>query len=612
MTDHSTYALGTLPPLQAEIFVERHRHAKLGSLSSSGLRRVVAAVRGPELLGLIDAFAEMDGAVRGMPPQQSIPVLSPGIRDPIPCVPCQQSHTLAWAELPEVVLEYSAILRRMISGNPPLPPAPEPTTDEGVVYVGGGKYWPGIVVGIRLLRESGCRLPVQVWYRGEAEPVDPADLDGISGVTLIDSLQHAADHGGARRLHGWEAKLWALVHCGIRRVLYLDADAYCVADPAELFAGLKSGAAFQFWHDLDRQEANVKWPMVFKPGPTGVPTVQGGQLLVDTVQAWELLCIAHWMNQHSDFYYHHMFGDQDVWRVALAALGGNQVENTLWKCLGPADWSAPAFVLPSLADPVIVHRCQGKLFDWRHIPDWSPIRDAYSSPCYHLPRESRVFSLLAGVLDNSNCHEVFGQIYAKKFWGTGDPSGSGSSVDQNEPWLRQVSGVLRDRALLSVVDLGCGTGHTSVVSDHYTGIDCVADRIEQNREAIPEKTWIHLDFFRDRDDIPAADVLLIKDVLHHWPTWMIRSFLQWIVDHRDRWQEILICGDCLQVEDNADCHLGGYRALSCGMRPFGDFPLEQVATFARKAIVRVQTRQDILTEISAEPVLPTGHTETPS
>ena len=143
----------------------------------------------------------------------------PGLADPIPG-PELTPKPSDWARQLEQVAKHLEALRNVISM--PLPPAKG--AGSGILYVGGGPYWPGIVIGIRLLREMGCNLPIQVWHRGDDEPIDLNLLNGLGGVTAINSKLFAQENGGARILRGWEQKLLALAHCGWERVLYLDAE----------------------------------------------------------------------------------------------------------------------------------------------------------------------------------------------------------------------------------------------------------------------------------------------------------------------------------------------------------------------------------------------------
>ena len=169
--------------------------------------------------------------------------IAPLFIDPIPA-PEDNTRPNDWAHQPETIKLHLGALKYLVGETFPAPAA----VGDGLVYVGGGPYWPGIVVGIRMLRSSGSKLPVQIWHRGVAEPVNEKQLEGLGPVEIIDMEAHGK-RTGARILRGWEAKLYALAHCGFRRVLFLDADAYVVDNPAPLFEELEK-APFVFWSDM--------------------------------------------------------------------------------------------------------------------------------------------------------------------------------------------------------------------------------------------------------------------------------------------------------------------------------------------------------------------------
>src|SRR5581483_6236187 len=103
-----------------------------------------------------------------------------------------------------------------------------------------------------------------------------------------------------RIVRGWESKLIALLACGWERVFYLDADAYCVADPAPLLECLSPAEPFLFWEDLPGTPGPINW-RVWGLAGSAVPPVQGGQWAVDVRHFWRELVLSHWLNQHSDF-----------------------------------------------------------------------------------------------------------------------------------------------------------------------------------------------------------------------------------------------------------------------------------------------------------------------
>jgi len=287
-----------------------------------------------------------------------------------PIIDPERATPAGWRNDPAVADRHRFALDEMLSRR--FDP-PSGLAGDGIVYCGEGRYWPGIVIGVRLLRESGCRLPVQVWHNGPAG-VGLAD-DPLT--RLIDAREFRRAHP-ARILRGWEIKTYAIAHSGFRRVLYLDADAYCVADPAPAFE-LLDDARFAFWSDLPGTWGAIDWEWTGL-APSKVPPMQGGQFFMDVQAFWRELVVANWINQHSDYFYAHMFGDQDAMRVALSGTCG------AYRCIGPAPWWRIAFICEWHGEPLVVHRCRAKLW---------PVGEARQNAA--LPLEDRVFELFAEV-----------------------------------------------------------------------------------------------------------------------------------------------------------------------------------------------------------------------
>lgn len=246
------------------------------------------------------------------------------------------------------------------------PPAdPGGGEGRGIVVVGGGRYWPGAVVACRMVRLLGCDYPIEVWYRGSCEPVNPADVRGL-GVTLIDADAVAARLDDTRVPRGrpestpggWENKLYAIVHSAFDQILFLDADAYPVTTPCKFFAGL-AHAPFAVWADLPGQEKTLAFHKVWPGGEAlNLVPVQGGHLLVDRTRAWPLIACAHWCCEHSDYYFKVSYSEQDQWRAGMAATGIRP------HVFGTVRWHPGELVL--LADydgkPAVVHRVRAKMF----------------------------------------------------------------------------------------------------------------------------------------------------------------------------------------------------------------------------------------------------------
>jgi SAM-dependent methyltransferase len=439
--------------------------------------------------------------------------------------------------------------------------APDNLSGSGVLLVGEGKYWAGIVIAVKLLREVGCNLPVQVWHNGTIGK----DLNDMEGVKLVDARELVKNHP-ARILRGWEIKTYALLHSGLKEVLYLDADAYCVADPSPLFSLLQDHP-FVFWSDFESNKKNVKWEWSGIDG-RGMPAVQGGQLLIDLQKFWRETMISHFINMHSDYFYSHQFGDQDSWPIALAATGIN------YRNLGAAHWQNVAFRCKFEGKDYIVHRCQSKMFIG-HKP----------KRCDLLPKEARVFEMLND-LTPSDPKSVFERVYESHLWAKDDSSGEGSNESQRQPYLKLVNKFVQDNGITSVVDAGCGDGNIirRIVAEKITAVDVYSPHIERCRKEAPSITWLDFDLDKDRESLPSADLLLMKDVLQHLPNEMVVSLLDYVVAS-GKWKYVLLTHDRLQTVN--DCKIGEFRGLDMSKYPLNRYKLQKVADYLHKSVLQL-------------------------
>ncbi len=239
-------------------------------------------------------------------------------------------------------------------------PYPNGFHGRGIVTCAGGlKYNTCAWVLIRMLRNLGCRLPIQAWYLGEQERDDawialakPFDVECIDAETVRKRHPHP-------RLGGWELKPYAILHCPFREVLFLDADNIPVRDPSYLFDESQyhdSGAIF--WPDCVRTPPESRrWPIF------GVPyrdewDLESGQILVDKERCWAPLNLCNWYNEHSDFFYRVVWGDKDTFRFA-------------WHRLNQS-YAMPKRPLVKLRSTFGQHDMNGRrVFQHRCFPKWS-------------------------------------------------------------------------------------------------------------------------------------------------------------------------------------------------------------------------------------------------
>jgi glycosyltransferase involved in cell wall biosynthesis len=222
----------------------------------------------------------------------------------------------------DAVINEGNALRLLNEAVAGVSPCPGGFEGRGVVIVGGGiRYFPCAWVCIRMLRECGCVLPIELWHLGNEEmTAQMCELVAKYGVTCIDGRAKAVEQH-MNDLGGWELKPFSIMHSRFREVLLLDADNFPLVDPEFLFDAteyLEHGAVF--WPDYGKLKADDRmWEL------TGVlfqdeRAFESGQVLIDKTRCWEPLLLTMWFNRNSNFWYRYIFGDKDTFHFAWRKL----------------------------------------------------------------------------------------------------------------------------------------------------------------------------------------------------------------------------------------------------------------------------------------------------
>jgi SAM-dependent methyltransferase len=177
--------------------------------------------------------------------------------------------------------------------------------------------------------------------------------------------------------------------------------------------------------------------------------------------------------------------------------------------------------------------------------------------------------------------EIFDDIYRNDRWQGG--SGAGSREDLTRPYRAFLQDFLRKNAITSVVDMGCGDWQFSRHMDwrgiDYTGIDTSALVLQTTRD-FAQAGIRFLEADAVTNGLPAADLLIAKDVMQHWSNADITAFLPQLQNYR----AALITGsfpDYALGHVNHDMPAGAaFRPVDPGKPPFnlpGDFVFSFVA-----------------------------------
>lgn len=162
----------------------------------------------------------------------------------------------------------------------------------------------------------------------------------------------------------------------------------------------------------------------------------------------------------------------------------------------------------------------------------------------------------------------FEQIYAGDEWGHG--SGEGSLLIHNRGYMEFLEGFLAQRRVKTVVDMGCGdwqfSQHVRWGDVSYHGFDVVRSVVERNqREHARDNVRFSL-YSGDAAELPAADLLIVKDVLQHLSIRTIQSILPHL--RRYRWALVTNCVNPNGPTENTDIEDGGFRYLDPRQPPF--------------------------------------------
>ncbi|KAF9086359.1 hypothetical protein BGX23_008936 [Mortierella sp. AD031] len=122
---------------------------------------------------------------------------------------------------------------------------------KGLVFCAGDNQFEFVVTAIQAIRNRlKSKLPIQVFHMGEEDLSKPRQKylqEMASGIEVVD-VTSILDNGWMQ-LGGWSIKPFAILASSFEEVMFVDADAYFLQDPAVLFEDpgyMATGALFFF------------------------------------------------------------------------------------------------------------------------------------------------------------------------------------------------------------------------------------------------------------------------------------------------------------------------------------------------------------------------------
>jgi len=206
--------------------------------------------------------------------------------------------------------------------------------------------------------------------------------------------------------------------------------------------------------------------------------------------------------------------------------------------------------------------------------------------------------------DGLSSEQAFSRIYGDEEWvhvaperrrdGEQAMSGLGSREDTTREFRAFLEEFLRTRGITSVVDAGCGhwpSGYQRFMhwqGVHYTGIDVVPTVAKANAEFLARPSALSDFGMRGAvcfagdvgKELPAADVLIVKDVLMHLPSAHVHAFLESsIFCARPRYKAVLVVQNevpaTVNLREMMDIEAGQFLPFDITQPPF-NAPLKRV------------------------------------
>ncbi len=167
---------------------------------------------------------------------------------------------------------------------------------------------------------------------------------------------------------------------------------------------------------------------------------------------------------------------------------------------------------------------------------------------------------------------TFNRIYAEGTWGRDVAgkgiSGTGSTLEITREYRAYLEDFIKTHNIKSVVDAGCGDWTFSSAIDwngaSYLGVDIASDVVATVR-AKHEKGNITFQVGDITDDLPAADLLISKDVLQHLSNELVHNFVENNL-RKGKYKWVILTND--RGNKNSDVESGGYRAIDLSAAPF--------------------------------------------
>ncbi|KAK8914862.1 hypothetical protein H634G_02077 [Metarhizium anisopliae BRIP 53293] len=212
-----------------------------------------------------------------------------------------------------------------------LPPYPKGHFGgRGVVVLAGGRYSEFAATSIGMLRESGSKLPVEVWLNDDGDeawcnelPLEGMVCRRLTDYMNLDDLPHP-----------YQWKVFTMLYSTFEDILFIDADSIPIKNPDFLFdSAVYKNYGVILWPDYWKHTGSPLLPYLIGINSTrqsdilaSETSVESGQLVWNKKTHWKSLLLAAYYNYFGPDFWYTVFnngwqgwGDKDTFPAALKA-----------------------------------------------------------------------------------------------------------------------------------------------------------------------------------------------------------------------------------------------------------------------------------------------------
>lgn len=206
--------------------------------------------------------------------------------------------------------------------------------EQGIVTTANAKYMPIFLVSLRMLRRTGCQLPVEVFIDDwtKYEPVIcESVLPSLNAACVV--LSEIYDTASSiQPPTSYQFKLFATLFSSFQHVLFLDSDAFPAHDPTDVFTTPPyTTHGLVVWPDLFGLTISEHYYHIAGipyTSPSSRPSTESGVFLLDKEKHRESLLMMVYYNYYGPSYYYpllcqgsHGAGDKETFIQAALAVG---------------------------------------------------------------------------------------------------------------------------------------------------------------------------------------------------------------------------------------------------------------------------------------------------